>query len=145
MDVSGSSPHTPSISPVLRILGSSSDLEGRTVFLPASFYRSNVIDITRNRQLIQVDWSPVCSSDLKIANSNNNLLTTMIIDCPTTHHCRSVKDICIPTITRFDRLILVFKDLNDFNHRIFRQSDAKNSHLARNAKCKFCDDFFISQ
>ena len=29
-------------------------LEGRTVILPASFYGSNVMDITRNRQVIQV-------------------------------------------------------------------------------------------
>ena len=29
-------------------------LEGRMIILPASFYGSNVIDITRNRQVIQV-------------------------------------------------------------------------------------------
>ena len=29
-------------------------LGGRTVILPASFYGSNMIDITRNRQVIQV-------------------------------------------------------------------------------------------
>ena len=53
------------------------------------------------------------SSDLKMpmANQNNNLLTTMTIDDPTTNYCRSVKDICIPMITRFDRLMFVFKDL----------------------------------
>ena len=49
---------------------------------PASFYGSNVIDITRNRQVVQVYSSLVRSSDLKIANQNNNLLTTMIIDDP---------------------------------------------------------------
>ena len=48
-------------------------------------------------------------------------------------------------ITRFDRLIFVFKDLSDFKHRIFRQSDAKNGHLTRNAKYRFCDDFFGSR
>ena len=54
----------------------------RAVILPASFYGWNVIDITRNRQVIQVCSSLVRSSDLKIANQDNNLLTTMIIDDP---------------------------------------------------------------
>ena len=86
-------------------------LEGRTVILPASFYGSNVIDITRNRQVIQVYSSLVRSSDLKIANHNNNLLTTIIIDDPEVDYLRTVEDICIPIITRFDRLMLVFRDL----------------------------------
>ena len=34
---------------------------------------------------------------------------------------------------------LYIKDLSDFKHRIFRQSDARNNNLARNVKCKFCD------
>ena len=55
-------------------------LGGQMIVRPASFYGSNVIDITRNRQVIQVYSSLVRSSDLKIANQNNNLLTTMIID-----------------------------------------------------------------
>ena len=77
-------------------------LEDQMITLPDSFYGSNVIDITRNRQVIQVYSSLVRSSDMKIANQNNNLLTTMIIDDPTTNYCRSVTDICIPMITRFD-------------------------------------------
>ena len=40
---------------------------------------------------------------------------------------------------------LYIKDLSDFKHRIFRQSDAKNRHTARNVKCRFCDDFFGSR
>ena len=67
--------------------------------------------ITRNRQVIQVYSSLVRSSDLKIANQNNNLLTTMIIDDLTTNYCRSVEDICIPMITRFDRLVFLFRDM----------------------------------
>ena len=86
-------------------------LEGHTVILPASFYGSNVIDITRNRQVIQVYSSLVRFSDLKIANQNNNLLTTMIIDDPEVDYLRSVEDICIPIITRFDRLMFVFRDI----------------------------------
>ena len=61
------SPHTIDFTnaPDIReILG----LEERMVILPASFYGSNVIDITRNRQVIQVYSSLVRSSDLKIAN-----------------------------------------------------------------------------
>ena len=79
-------------------------LKGRTVILPASFYGSNVIDITRNRQVIQVYSSLVYSSDLKIANQNNNLLTTMIIDDPKVNYLHTVEDICIPMITRFDAI-----------------------------------------
>ena len=89
-------------------------LEKRTVILLASFYGSNVIDITRNRQVIQVYSSLVRSSDLKIANqNNNNLLTTMIIDDPEVSYLRTVEDICIPIITRFYRLMFVFRDLED--------------------------------
>ena len=104
------SPHTIDFTdaPDIReILG----LDGRTVILPASFYGSNVIDITRNRQVIQVYSTIVRSSDLKIANQNNNLLTTMIIDDPTVEYVRSVEDVCIPMITRFDRLMFVFRDM----------------------------------
>ena len=88
-------------------------LGNRMVILPNSFYGSNVIDITRNRQVIQVYSSLVRSSDMKIANQNNNLLTTIIIDDPTTNYCRSVADICIPMIYRFDRLVFLFKDMDD--------------------------------
>ena len=35
----------------------------------------------------------------------------MIINDPTTNYCRSVEDICIPMITRFDRLMFLFCDL----------------------------------
>ena len=104
------SPHTIDFinAPDIRdILG----LEGQAVILPASFYVSNVIDFTRNRQVIQVYSSLVRSSDLKIANQNNNLLTTMIINDPTTNYCRSVKYICIPMVTRFDRYLILFRDL----------------------------------
>ena len=61
--------------------------------------------------MIQVYSSLVRSSYLKIANQNNNLLTTMIIDDPTIHYSRSVENICIPMITRCDRLMCVLNDL----------------------------------
>ena len=82
------------------------------VIPPASFYGSNVIDITRNRQVIQIYSSLVRSSDLKIANQNNSLLTTMIIDDPKIDYLRTVEDICIPMITRFDRLMFLFRDMD---------------------------------
>ena len=87
------------------------ELERRIFILLDSFYGSNVIDITRNRQVIQVYSSLMRSSDLKIANHNNNLFTTMIIDYPITYYYRSVEDICIPMITRFDRLMLLLHDM----------------------------------
>ena len=92
---------------ILEILG----LEGQTVILPALFNGSNVIEITRNLQVIQVYSSLDRSSDLKIGDRNNNLFTTLIIDDPTTNYCRLMEDICISVITRFDRLMFVFKDL----------------------------------
>ena len=86
-------------------------LEGQMVILPTPFYESNVIDILRNRQVIQVYSSLVRSSDLKIANQNNNLLTTIIIDDPEVNYLRTVEDICIPMITRFNRLTFLFRDM----------------------------------
>ena len=50
---------------------------------------------------------------MKITNQNNNLLTTMIIDDPKDDYIHTMKDICIPMIYRFDRLMFVFKDMND--------------------------------
>ena len=84
---------------------------GRTDILPAFFCGSNVVDISRNRQVIQVYSSLTRSSDLKIANRSNNLLTTIIMDNLTTIYCRSVEAICIPMITRFDRLMFLFRDM----------------------------------
>ena len=87
------SPHTIHFTkaPDIReILG----LERRAVILPAFFYVSNVIYISRNRQVIQVYSLLVRSSDLIIANQNNNLLTTIIIDDPTADYIRTMEDIC---------------------------------------------------
>ena len=84
-------------------------LEGYMVILPASFYGSNVIDIMRNRQVIQVYSSLVHSSDLKIANQNNNLLTTMIIDDPEVNYLRTMENICIPMIAG---LMFLFRDMD---------------------------------
>ena len=107
--------------------------------------RYELSDNTRNRQVIQVCSSLVQSSDLKTANQNNNLLTTMIADDPTNNYRRSIdgghlhpnddpirmNDVCV-------------QGFEWFEHRIFRQINANNNDLARSAKCRFCD-FFGSQ
>lgn len=81
--------------------------------LPASIYDGkSIIDITRNRQVIQVFCSIVRTSDLKIANQNNNLLTTMMFDDPQATYLRKIEDVCIPICNRFDKLYFSFKDLD---------------------------------
>ena len=59
--------------------------------------------------------------------------------------------LCILNDTRegeneISKHFLYIKDLSDFKHRMFRKSDTKNiRNLARNVKCRFCDDFFGSR
>ena len=88
-------------------------LEGRAVILPVSFHGSNVTDFTRNRQVIQVYSTLVRTPDHKIANQNNNLLTMIITDDPTADYIRTMEDICKPMITRFDRLVFLFRDMEN--------------------------------
>ena len=121
MGVSGFNPPTPSISLMPRIFETSSDWKDEQSFFLHSFYVSNVTDFTRNRQVIQVYSLLVRSPDLKIVNQNNNLLTTIIINDPTTNYCRSVEDICIPMITRFDRLMFLCLRFGRRNHAIERR------------------------
>ena len=54
-----------------------------------------------------------------------------------------VNDLNLPEGT--SKHFLYIKDLSDFKHRIFRQSDSKNRNTTRNVKCRFCDDFFGSR
>ena len=78
-------------------------LGDRMIILPASFYGSNVIYITRNRQVIQVYSSLVRSFDMNIANqNNNNLLTTMIIDDPTNNYYLLIRERGWQVVTIFD-------------------------------------------
>ena len=46
---------------------------------------------------------------------------TMIINDPTTNYCRSVEDICIPMITRFDRLMFLCLRFGRRYHAIERR------------------------
>lgn len=75
-------------------------------------FGTSIIDITRNRQVVQVYSSIVRTSDLKIANQNNNLLTTMMFDDPQSNYLRKIEDVCIPICNRFDKLYFSFKDLD---------------------------------
>ena len=63
--------------------------------------------------MIQVYSSLVCFSDLKIANQNNSLLITMIIDDSITNSCGLVKDICITMITRVWSIDVPDPDIED--------------------------------
>lgn len=89
------------------ILGISQDhlLSGGT-------YGENIIDITRNMQVIQVYSSIVKSSDLKIANQNNNLLTTIILDDPEQSFIQKIEDVHLPIVNSFDKLYFNFRDLD---------------------------------
>ena len=66
-----------------------------------------MIDITRNGQVIQLFSSLIRSSDLKISNQNNNLLTTMIIDDLESEYVNNIR-----MISRFDRLMFLLKDMD---------------------------------
>ena len=48
----------------------------------------------------------------EIANQNNNSLTTIIMDDPEINDINTVKEIWIPMIHRFDRLMYVLKDMD---------------------------------
>ena len=62
--------------------------------------------------MIQVYSSIVRTSDLKIANQNNNLITTIIINDPQLRYLNTVEQVNIPIINRFDRIYFSFKDLD---------------------------------
>ena len=83
-----------------------------TTYNPGANTGANIIDITRNRQVIQVYSSIVRTSDLKIANQNNNLITTIIINDPQLRYLNTVEQVNIPIINRFDRIYFSFKDLD---------------------------------
>ena len=62
--------------------------------------------------------------------------------CPPLSLC-ILNDLNLPEGT--SKHFLYIKDLNDFKHCVTRRSDAKNRRLARNVKCRFCNDFIGSQ
>ena len=89
------------------------DILGLTenIYSSGSHYGDNIIDITRNLQVIQVYCSLVKSSELKIANQNNNLLTTLIIEDPEKSFIQKTQDVYLPIINKFDQLYFSYRDL----------------------------------
>lgn len=92
---------------IKEILGLTKD-----IYSSGTNYGDNIIDITRNMQVIQVYCSLVKSSELKIANQNNNLLTTLIIEDPEKNFIQKTQDVYLPIINKFDQLYFSYRDLN---------------------------------
>lgn len=84
----------------------------KNIYPSGSHYGDNIIDITKNMQVIQVYCSLVKSSELKIANQNNNLLTTLIIEDPEKSFIQKTQDVYLPIINKFDQLYFSYRDLN---------------------------------
>lgn len=84
----------------------------KNIYPSGSHYGDNIIDITKNLQVIQVYCSLVKSSELKIANQNNNLLTTLIIEDPEKSFIQKTQDVYLPIINKFDQLYFSYRDLN---------------------------------
>lgn len=90
------------------------DILGLTenIYSSGSHFCENIIDVTRNLQVIQVYCSLVKSSELKIANQNNNLLTTLIIEDPEKSFIQKTQDVYLPIINKFDQLYFSYRDLD---------------------------------
>lgn len=84
----------------------------KDIYSSGTNYGDNIIDITRNMQVIQVYCSLVKSSELKIANQNNNLLTTLIIEDPEKSFIQKTQDVYLPIINKFDQLYFSYRDLD---------------------------------
>ena len=84
----------------------------------------------------------LCCLDM-MTTPRTSSFSSLVLKCTIEEGKGGVFSLCIlddqnllqPTPKHF----LYTKDLSDFKHRIFRQSDAKNSNLARNVKRRFCD------
>lgn len=84
----------------------------KNIYSSGSHYGDNIIDVTKNLQVIQVYCSLVKSSELKIANQNNNLLTTLIIEDPEKSFIQKTQDVYLPIINKFDQLYFSYRDLD---------------------------------
>lgn len=84
----------------------------KNIYSSGTNYGDDIIDITRNLQVIQVYCSLVKSSELKIANQNNNLLTTLIIEDPEKSFIQKTQDVYLPIINKFDQLYFSYRDLD---------------------------------
>ena len=93
----------------------------KSTYLAGQYHGDDIIDITRNRQVIQVFSSIVRTSDLKIANQQNNLLTTMILDDPQKSYINTIENVNIPICNRFDKLYFSFKTLDGKSINLYGQ------------------------
>jgi len=88
-----------------QILGYNSD-----TVLTDGAYSDNIIDITRNNQVILVYASFVRSNDLRIANQKNCLLTTINVDDPEKQNVHKLQDVWIPIQRQYQRVYLSFRN-----------------------------------
>lgn len=122
------------------------------IYPSGSHYGNNIIDITRNLQVIQVYCSLVKSSELKIANQNNNLLTTLIIEDPEKSFIQKTQDVYLPIINKFDQLYFSYRDLNgniinlnaDISFQITVEDFVKND-IKNDEEINFKSQFSIAQ
>ena len=95
----------------------------KNIYSPGGCHGENIIDITRNRQAIQVFSTIVKTADIKIANQYNNLLTTLIVEDPEQSFIHSVSEVEIPIINTWDRLYFSFRDMD--GHEINMDADVE--------------------
>ena len=124
----------------------------KNIYSSGSHYGDNIIDITRNLQIIQVYCSLVKSSELKIANQNNNLLTTLIIEDPEKSFIQKIQDVYLPIINKFDQLYFSYRDLDgniinlnaDISFQITVEDVVKND-IKNDKDINFKSQFSIAQ
>ena len=124
----------------------------KNIYSSGSHYGDNIIDITRNLQIIQVYCSLVKSSELKIANQNNNLLTTLIIEDPEKNFIQKTQDVYLPIINKFDQLYFSYRDLDgniinlnaDISFQITVEDVVKND-IKNDKDINFKSQFSIAQ
>lgn len=126
----------------------------KDIYSSGTNYGDNIIDITRNMQVIQVYCSLVKSSELKIANQNNNLLTTLIIEDPEKSFIQKTQDIYLPIISKFDQLYFSYRDLDgnivnlnaDISFQISVEDIDKEKQASKNDEdTNFKSQFSIAQ
>ena len=84
----------------------------KNIYPAGGCHGENIIDITRNRQTIQVFSTIVKSAEIKIANQYNNLLTTLIVEDPEQPFIHTVSEVNIPIVNTWDRLYFSFRDMD---------------------------------
>ena len=75
-----------------------------------SYVTEDIIDITRNNQVILVYASIIKSNELKIANQNNNLLTSVNVNDPESTVSHKIENTWIPISGDYQRIYFNFKN-----------------------------------